>query len=397
MENTTKGKKQKYWLGIWENQKLKTILVTLSLIVAWLIGNQLEVERKEKLLSSYFPEWKTDKKLADGLFSLSKENISIYAAESQSNGYGGPLSIILLVKDSLVNKVIVSGHKETPSYFNKVLKSDLFHIFNGKNINEVRSLKPDAISGATKSADAFVNATISASKIVAKTIYKVEIHEDLKVPLKIGFAEMVIILLFGVAITSWYIKPKIRKTLHTISLFISIVFVGFIFNQQITISMISSLLNGYILPLQSNLPVYLLIFFLVLSLIIWNKNTYCEWVCPFGAAQSIIGKIGNAKTCPAGKNRKTINNILGGIVWLAIISSLLLKNPGAISYEVFNGLFRLTGASLLFVLLIATLITSLFVKRPWCRYLCPITPSAKYIQNLRKLFNPKRNGAKAIQ
>jgi len=395
MENTAKGTRQKRRLSNWNNQKLKTILIALSFVLAWFAGNQLQTKTQEEILSFYFPYWKIDKKLSAELTSLSKDGSSIYVVQSQSNGFGGPLSVILAINDSIISKVIVSDHKETPSYIAKVFKSELFHSFDNKNIKEVILAKPDAISGATKSAKAFINATISASKTVAKTIYQIDVADDSKPAYKIGLAEFVIIILYCMAILSWYLKPKIRKVLHTISLFISVIFLGFVFDQQITISTISSLLNGYIPDWQSNMPIYLLLLLLALSLLIWNKNTYCEWVCPFGAAQNILGKIGNAKACPARKSRKRLNLTLSFIVWAALIVSLLFQNPGIISYEVFNGLFRLTGTTLLFILLIVSLILSLFIKRPWCSYLCPITPSVKYFQSLRKLFNLKRNETKA--
>ncbi|MFC2121903.1 4Fe-4S binding protein [Bacteroidota bacterium] len=40
----------------------------------------------------------------------------------------------------------------------------------------------------------------------------------------------------------------------------------------------------------------------------------------------------------------------------------------------------------MFVLLGIVLITSLFIKRPWCDFLCPVNPVFVYIRKLRNLI-----------
>jgi polyferredoxin len=54
--------------------------------------------------------------------------------------------------------------------------------------------------------------------------------------------------------------------------------------------------------------------------------------------------------------------------------AFLFRNPGLSSYEVFGALFAFTGSTVLFALLGIVLLLSLFVKRPWCHYLCPLDP-----------------------
>ena len=62
------------------------------------------------------------------------------------------------------------------------------------------------------------------------------------------------------------------------------------------------------------------------------------------------------------------------LAWLALMLALGLRNPGVSSYEVFPTLFDFTGSSVLFALLGIVLVMSLFVRRPWCRFLCPLDP-----------------------
>ena len=72
-----------------------------------------------------------------------------------------------------------------------------------------------------------------------------------------------------------------------------------------------------------------------------------------------------------------------GLAWLAVMIAFLLRNPGVSSYEVFGTLFDFTGSTVLFVLLGIVLIASLFAKRPWCNYLCPLDPVYDIIRLIR--------------
>ena len=105
-----------------------------------------------------------------------------------------------------------------------------------------------------------------------------------------------------------------------------------------------------------------------------NKNSYCYWFCPFGGAQDCMGAIGGAKITGPTKYRRHLLWVPRGLAWLAIILALLFRNPGISSYEVFGTLFDFTGSTVMFALLGIVMVMSLFVKRPWCNYLCPLDP-----------------------
>ena len=115
-----------------------------------------------------------------------------------------------------------------------------------------------------------------------------------------------------------------------------------------------------------------------------NKNPYCEWFCPFGAAQECLGAIGGAKPRSAGRFKRLLVWIQRGLAWLAIVLALLFRNPGLTSYEIFGTLFDLIGSVWQFALLGIILIASLFIRRPWCKYFCPIGPVTDFYRTLRK-------------
>ena len=127
----------------------------------------------------------------------------------------------------------------------------------------------------------------------------------------------------------------------------------------------------------------MLIFGLFLIATVDNKNAYCAWFCPFGAAQECMAVIGGAKYNPPRQYRRTLLWVIRGLAWLAILLAFLFRNPGLSSYEVFGTLFDFTGSTVMFALLGIVLLVSLFVRRPWCNYLCPLDPIFSVIRLIR--------------
>ena len=68
----------------------------------------------------------------------------------------------------------------------------------------------------------------------------------------------------------------------------------------------------------------------------------------------------------------------------AILLGVWFRNPGVASYELFGTLFELLGSSVQFVALGLVLLAALFIKRPWCNYLCPIRPVTDLIRLIRQ-------------
>jgi polyferredoxin len=191
-------------------------------------------------------------------------------------------------------------------------------------------------------------------------------------------------------------KPKFKytKQVRWISMLTGMVVLGFIYNNPLTIANINKFLMGYWPQWQTNLYWYILIAGILFVFTVDNKNPYCEWFCPFGAAQECMGVIGGAKVRSPGKYRFFLQWLLRGLAWMAIFIALLLRNPGVTSYEIFGTLFELLGTGVQLALLALVLLTSLFIRRPWCTYLCPLHPVYEFIRMVRKWILglwPKRN------
>ena len=367
------------------------IIAMLAIIVAWFIGGQLEDADIISSIKAKMPE-------IAKLVEIEKASYKVYNSEDEflgyvgiesSMGYGGPLKMAVAVDSTgRIFDLAVVNSKETPSYLEKVLKKDFLNKIIGKSYNEEYALRNgvDAISSATYSSRAILEASKKGNRFVAANVLGFEIPEEERPALEFGLLETILLLLFAGGYIAHKNTFKYKKATRWITMLVGLVFIGFYFNQLFTLSMINQLLLGYFPPLHSHLYWYLLFGGIFLVLTIDNKNPYCQWFCPFGAAQECIGIVGGAKNRGVGKFNEAITWTLRFLVLFAIIAALLIRNPGVTSYEVFGTLFKLTGSNFQFAILGIVLVSSIFIKRPWCRYLCPVGPVTGHFSHIRRII-----------
>jgi NosR/NirI family nitrous oxide reductase transcriptional regulator len=103
----------------------------------------------------------------------------------------------------------------------------------------------------------------------------------------------------------------------------------------------------------------------------FGKAFYCTWVCPYGAAQELCGKVTSKKIKVSPQARKNLNNTretifftIMIIFWTGFIFDVSLVEPFAAFSIIKTGYFTLGIAGLFLVI-------SLFVPKAWCNYFCP--------------------------
>jgi len=159
-----------------------------------------------------------------------------------------------------------------------------------------------------------------------------------------------------------------------------LVVIGFILNHPLTLVDINKFLMGYWPDLHYQLYWYLLIFGVLLIFLTTNNNIYCYTVCPFGAAQECMAAFGKAKNFHSKKYHDVFKWLRRGILWMAVLIALIFRNPGISSFEVYSTLFSLSGTNREVLFLSIVLLFSLVVKRPWCKYLCPVPAFEDYLR-----------------
>lgn len=339
----------------------------------------------------------------DNLFKAWKDETKTktmgYAAVTTSQGYGGAMRVITTVsQQGVVEDVLVAGHKETPSFFLRVEKRDFIKSLKGKSYNDLFVLNDDVdgVSGATYTCRALAGAVRKGSRLAAEKLLNLTVPPEPEPAVKFGFPEMMLIALFLSGYLSTRKWVKFKKTIRWATLLTGLIVIGFLYNNALNLVLINKMLLGYWPRWQLNLYWYILMAGVFLLLILEKRNIYCERVCPFGAAQEGLAVIGGGKLKLPAKVSRWLRRLQRFLAVSAIGIALYLRNPGLTGFEVFGAFFRLVGSNFLFILLAVVLILSLFIKRPWCNYLCPNRAVTDYVVLMSNWIR-KKTGRKRVK
>ncbi|MEN8242391.1 MAG: FMN-binding protein [Chloroflexota bacterium] len=341
-----------------------------------IIGSIPEADHVEEINSELYRAWG----------DAAENQLLGFVALGKGNGYGGPMVIAVAVSpQGEILGASVASHKETPSWMSRVMDNNLISTLLGKQYTDPFELDNDVdgITGATYTSRAIAQAVMAGSHLTAANV-GLELPEQSKPKISFGGQEIVLVGLFLVGYFGHKSSFKYKKQARWGTMIIGMVFLGFVYNSPLTLAYINKFLMGFWPQWQSNLYWYILIGGILFAFSVDNKNPYCEWFCPFGAAQECMGVIGGAKVRSSGKYRYFLKWLQRGLAWMAILIALLYRNPGMTSFEIFGTLFELIGSNFQFLLLGLVLIASLFIRRPWCTYLCPLHPVEEFIRMVRK-------------
>lgn len=143
----------------------------------------------------------------------------------------------------------------------------------------------------------------------------------------------------------------------------------------------------------------MVLFGLGLVLLILAGPVICGWVCPLGSIQEWIGKLGKKlfkkryNTFVPRKLDQALRYlrylVFGWVTYMTIISGKLIFQD----YDPYFALFNFWSSEVSvagLVILGLTLVLSLFIERPFCKYACPFG-AFQGIFNLFRIFTVKRN------
>jgi NosR/NirI family transcriptional regulator, nitrous oxide reductase regulator len=359
-----------------KRDQLLVILTVVSIIILFFLGVMRETNGVGRHLQIAAPTADHfEKRSIDTYATLQAEKRIGYIAIAEADGYGGPLKIA--VATDLEGKIVglsVIKQRETPSWYQKIINADFFQTIIGKKAGDPFQIgnDVDGVSGASSSSRAITEAARTASLNIAWNQLNLDIPKPASPKIQFGIPEIVLSLL----IISWFINQvgrfPYKKQLRWAGLLTSLVFIGFLYNTPLTLSFVNKMLMGYWPAWQIHLYWYILIGFVLVAFFWKSKNAYCNSICPFGAAQECINALAGAKARSPSRFHGLFKWLQRSLVWGAILLALLFRNPGLSSYEIFGNLFDLSGSTYQFIVLGLVMIAAVFIKRPWCRYLCPI-------------------------
>jgi polyferredoxin len=138
---------------------------------------------------------------------------------------------------------------------------------------------------------------------------------------------------------------------------------------------------------------------IVMLLSIFFGPVFCGWVCPLGTVQEWVGKLGKKlfrrrynHFVPVRLDRYLRYLRYGVLLWVLYVTA----TSGVLVFEAYDPYYALFNfwttevAWTALLILGLTLLGSIFIERPWCKYACPYG-AVLGITNLFRVFSIKRS------
>ncbi len=353
------------------------------------VGNENNVRK-----INYFKVYDANNKLNGYIFS--SEDLA-----PEVNGFGGKINLAIYVNTTgeLINFHIISSN-ETPAYlelinqWRRLLSSHkLFQPepFSGINIVTGATISSTAVLTALeKSGNRFANEILGQAQFSG--ILKEKAHRIGYLPDTTGIYLMSALVLSFIVIYHGGLKSRLAI------LCFNLVIGGIILNAQYSSDQIATILSFHN-PTIGLSGSFLLVAGIPLLVIIFG-NIYCGYICPFGAAQELLGYIVPRRFKPtiSVESMQKARFVKYTVLFVLIIVFFISRNRTTLTADpliaVFSNSLALYTVSI-GLIVGAAMVGSIFYTRFWCRYLCPVGAFLSLLNNvivLKRFLPTKRFG-----
>lgn len=307
----------------------------------------------------------------DGTFVV---NTRVLAKDVQ--GYGGPVPLkIHIDKDGRLTAIEAEPNAESPSFFDRA--KELFSRWQGKTIDEAMAEDVDAVSGATFSSKAIIR-NVQRGLAYAKQhgladggkgAQKESAERTVATGWTLGSIVALIAVLLG-AIVPLFTN---NRRLHLVQLVVNVVVLGLWTGTFVSYTLFLRLFAGGVsLSAIGTLAAPLLMLIVALLYPLAGRSGhYCAHVCPFGSAQELAGKLSRRKLRITPRVLHVLT-ALRNLLWGVLMALLLTGTCTAwIDYELFTAFIYSSASVWVIVLAMLFLVLSVWVPRPYCRFVCP--------------------------
>ena len=369
----------------------------LSLVVVVLILAAAAILRDGRILGHDLREAHEAKALKNDTLEVTPDGAFVVNTKPLAKdvqGYGGPVPLKIHIKDGRVAAVEAEPNAESPDFFNRA--KELLNHWQNKSVDEALAEEVDAVSGATFSSKAIIanmqrglayakqhgqwgeDGSVgalgtSAPPIVGSVSNSVGALETSAPPIV-----ALIVVLLGAVVPLFYNNRR----LHLVQLAVNVVVLGLWTGTFVSYTLFLRIFAGGVsLSAIGALaaPLLMLIVALIYPLA-GRSGHYCANICPFGSAQELAGKLSRRKLRITPRVLKLLS-VLRNLLWGVLMALLLTGTCTAwIDYELFTAFLYSSASVWVTVLAALFLVLSVWVPRPYCRFVCPTGALVKSVE-----------------
>ena len=381
----------------------------LSLVVVVLILAAAAILRDGRILGHDLREAHEAKALKNDTLEVTPDGAFVVNTKPLAKdvqGYGGPVPLKIHIKDGRVAAVEAEPNAESPDFFNRA--KELLNHWQNKSVDEALAEEVDAVSGATFSSKAIIanmqrglayakqrgqwgeDGSVgalgtSAPPIMGSSVGALETSAPPIVGGSAGALETsappivaLIAVLLGAIVPLFYNNRR----LHLVQLAVNVVVLGLWTGTFVSYTLFLRIFAGGVsLSAIGALaaPLLMLIVALIYPLA-GRSGHYCANVCPFGSAQELAGKLSRRKLRITPRVLKLLS-VLRNLLWGVLMALLLTGTCTAwIDYELFTAFLYSSASVWVTVLAALFLVLSVWVPRPYCRFVCPTGALIKSVE-----------------
>ena len=387
----------------------------LSLVVVVLILAAAAILRDGRILGHDLREAHEAKALKNDTLEVTPDGAFVVNTKPLAKdvqGYGGPVPLKIHIKDGRVAAVEAEPNAESPDFFNRA--KELLNHWQNKSVDEALAEEVDAVSGATFSSRAIIAnmqrglayaqkrgqwgedgsvgaLETSAPPIVGSENGSVGALETSAPPivgsggnsvgaLETGASPIValVVVLLGAVVPLFYNNRR----LHLVQLAVNVVVLGLWTGTFVSYTLFMRIFAGGVSLSAIGAfaaPMLMLIVALIYPLV-GRSGHYCANICPFGSAQELAGKLSRRKLRITPRVLKLLS-VLRNLLWGVLMALLLTGTCTAwIDYELFTAFLYSSASVWVTVLAALFLVLSVWVPRPYCRFVCPTGALIKSVE-----------------
>ena len=195
-----------------------------------------------------------------------------------------------------------------------------------------------------------------------------------------------LLLLFILFFQDWLVHhPSLLIYLRYGYLVYTVIFIGWYCLAQLSIvnvlTFVGSIMHGFSWETFMIDPILFILWsFVAMTILLWGRGVYCGWLCPFGASQEIIYKIGEKLGIRSYEFPVAVHERLWAIKYLVMLGLFAVSLQSLARAEILAEIepFK-TVFSLHFnrewgyvVYAVGLLLVSAFNRKFFCRYICPL-------------------------